>query len=80
MIYLKKSDTLWYIIKFMSSKDYEEEHVNHPKSDNIGWYFMVNHKENEVTKELFQLNFSRYQTRLETSMKGSNFNCVFLLY
>ena len=41
---------------------------------------MVNHKENEVTKKLFQLNFSRYQTRLETSMNGSNFNCVFLLY
>ena len=62
----------------MSSKDYEEERVNHPKSDNLDWYLMVNHKENEVTKKPFQLIFSRYQTRLETSMKGSNFNCVVL--
>ena len=43
---------------------------------------MINDKADEVIELLFQLLLSRYQTGLETSMKGSEFaiDCVQLLY
>ena len=43
---------------------------------------MVNDKADEVTEELFESFFNRYQTGLETSMRISNFifDCVHLLY
>ena len=36
---------------------------------------MIYDKVNEVIEELFQLILSRYQTRLEKSMRNSN--CIF---
>ena len=64
----------------MCSKDYNEEHVMHSKSDNIE--IMINDKADKVLEELFQSLLSRYQIVLETSMKGSNFvfDSVHLLY
>ena len=45
--------------------------VMHSKSDNIE--IMINDKEDEVIKKLFQSILSRYQIGLETSMNSSNF-------
>ena len=39
-------------INFMSSKDNDEEHVIHSRSDNIE--FMIYDNANEVIKELFE--------------------------
>ena len=52
----------------------------HSKNDNIE--IMMNDKADEVIDELFQSLLSRYQIRLEASMKGSEFifNCLQLLY
>ena len=52
----------------------------HSERDNIE--IMINHKADEVTKELFQSPLSRYEIGLETSMRGSElvFDCVHLLY
>ena len=52
----------------------------HSKSDNIE--IMINDKANEVIEELLQSLHDRYQTRLETSIKDSEFvfDCVHLLY
>ena len=76
---LKKSDT-WKIqltiaINFISSKDTNEERVMHSKSDNIE--IMINDKADEVT-ELFQSLLSRYEIRLEISMKISLSLIVFI--
>ena len=35
---------------------------------------------NEVTEEIFELFLSRYQIRLETSMRGSDFFSVVNIY
>ena len=64
---LKKSDT-WKIqlilaINYMSSKDADEEHVIHPKSDKIK--IMTYDKAGEVIKERFEWILYRYQTDLE---------------
>ena len=63
-----------------SSKDVDEEHVMHSKSDNKE--FMSYDNANEVVKELFESLLSRYQIDLETSIRGSDFifNLVQLLY
>ena len=52
----------------------------HSKSDNIE--IMINDKAVEVIEELFQTLLSKYQTGLETSLKGYDFifDCVHLLY
>ena len=52
----------------------------HSKSDNIE--IMINDKADEVMEEFFQSLLSRYQIRLEISMKGSDFifDCVHLFY
>ena len=52
----------------------------HSKSDNIK--ILINDEANEVIEEFFQSLLSRYQTGLETSMKGREFvlDCVYLLY
>ena len=70
---LQKSDT-WKIqltiaINFIYSEDVDEEHVMHSKSENIE--FMAYGNANEIVIELFKSILSRYQTRLETSMRGS---------
>ena len=81
---LKKSDT-WKIeliiaIGFNSSKDNDEERVMHSKSNNIE--FMTYDNADEVFGELLESLFNRYQIRLETSMRESDFifDCVHLLY
>ena len=81
---LKKSQT-WKIqlmrtINFMSSKENDEEHVMHSKSDNVD---IIGHdRADEAIEELFESLLSRYQIGLKTSMKGSNliFDNFSLLY
>ena len=67
---LKKSDTrkiqLTVAINFISSKDNDEEHVTHSKSDNIE--ILINDKSDEVIEKLFESFLNRYQIGLETSM------------
>ena len=67
-------------LNFISSKDNDEEHAMHSKSDNIE--IMINIKVDKIIKHLFQSLLSRYQIVLDTSMKGSEFvfNCVQLLH
>ena len=62
-----------------SSKDNDEEHVMDLKNDNKE--IQINVKEHEVTEKLLKSILSRYQFRLETSMRGSDFffDCVHLL-
>ena len=43
----------------------------HSKSDNIE--FMLYDNANEVVNKIFESLLSRYWTRLETSMRGSDF-------
>ena len=81
---LKRSD-IWKIqltiaVNFMSSRDNVEKHVMYSKSDNIE--IMINDKADKVIGEPFQSLLSRYEIRLETSMKISDFvfDCVHLLY
>ena len=63
----------------MSSKNNNEEHVMHSKSDDIE--IMINEKVDEIIEKPFQSLPSRYQIGLETPMKGSDFifDCVYLL-
>ena len=63
-------------INFISSKGIDEERVMHSKSDNIE--FMIHDNTDEVTKELLESCFNKYQIRLETSMRSSDFifDCV----
>ena len=75
IINLEKSDT-WKIqlaiaINFNSSKDVDEEHIMHSKSNNIK--FMTYDNANKTINELFESLLSRYQIGSETSMRGSNF-------
>ena len=67
-------------INFISSKDAEEEHVMHSRSNNIK--FISYNDANEVVDELFESLCSRYQRNLETSMRGSDFifDSVQLMY
>ena len=67
-------------IKFISSKENDEERAIHLKTDNIE--SMINDKIDEVIEEQFQSLLSGYQVRLETSIKGSDLviYCVHLLY
>ena len=71
IINLQNSDP-WEIqltiaIKFISSKDTEEERVMNLNSENIN--FTSYNDANEVVNESFR---SKYQDNLETSMKGSD--------
>ena len=61
----------WVEINFISSKDIDEEHVMHPKNDNIE--IMSHDKADEVIKELFESLLSRYLIGLETPVKVSDF-------
>ena len=68
---LKKSDT-WKIqltiaINFISSKEKNEKHVMHSKSDNMA--FMTYDNANDVADELFESLPSREQISLEKSMR-----------
>ena len=84
IINLQKSDK-WKIqltiaMNFISSKDVNEEHVMHLKSDNIE--FTLYDNANGVFNKLFESLLSRCQIGLETSMRGGDFifDSVQLLY
>ena len=66
-------------INFISSKDNDEEHVMHSKSDNKE--IINNDEADEFVKDFFKSLKNRYQNNLGT-MKGSEFvfNYVHLLY
>ena len=66
-------------INFISSKDNDEEHVMHSKSDNKE--IIINDEADEFVKDFFKALKNRYQNNLG-SMKGSEFvfNYVHLLY
>ena len=75
IIGLQNSD-IWKIqlviaIKFISSKDAEEEHVTYSRGSNIK--LTSNNDANKVVDELIQSLRSRYQGNFETSMKGTSF-------
>ena len=76
----KQKIQLTIATNFIFSKDNDEEHVRHSKSDDIK--IMINNKANEVIKELFKLIKNKYQNNLEELMKGNDFvsNCFYLLY
>ena len=65
---------------FMPSKDNDEKHAVHSKSNSV--VIMINDKTDEITKEIFQSHLSRYQIGLETSIKVCDFisDCLHLLY
>ena len=67
-------------MNFLSSIDFEKEHIMHSKSDNIK--FSCYDDANDIVNELFDSLHSRYQMSLETSMRGSDFifDSVQLLY
>ena len=83
-INLQKSNTckiqLTIAINFISSKDVDEERVIHSKSYNVE--YMLYDNAYEAVNELFESLLSRYQTGLETSMRGCDFisHSVQLLY
>ena len=64
----------------MSSKDINDEHIMHSKSDSIE--IMVNDTVDEVIEELFQSIISMHQIELKTLIKSSGFifDCIHLLY
>ena len=64
----------------MPSKDNDEEHVMHSKSDNVE--IMINDKADEVIEKSFQSLLYRNQVGLEASVRGSDFvfDCAHLLY
>ena len=64
----------------MSSKDINDEHIMHSKSDSIE--IMVNDTADEVIEELFQSIISMHQIELKTLIKSSGFifDCIHLLY
>ena len=53
------------------SKGNDKKHVMHSKSYNIE--FMIYDNPYEVTEELFESIYNRYQVGLERSMRGSDF-------
>ena len=67
-------------INFISSKDSNETHNMHTKSDNIE--IMMGCKTNNIIKKLCKSLLQRYQERLEESQKRSDFvfDSVNLLY
>ena len=71
----QNSDTwknpLTIAINFISSKDAEEEHVIHSRSNNMK--FLSYNGANEIIDELFESLHSNHQGNLETSMRGKDF-------
>ena len=67
-------------INFISSKDIDEEHAMHSKSDNIE--ILTCDKVDKAIKELFESLLSWFRIGLETSMKDRDFifDPVHLLY
>ena len=58
-------------INFISSKNSDETHTMHAKSDNVE--IIMGSETNEIIEELFQSLLQRYQEGLEESMRVSEF-------
>ena len=58
-------------INFISSKNSDETHTMHTKSNNVE--IMMGSETDEIIKELFKYVLQRYQEGLEESMRGSEF-------
>ena len=58
-------------INFISSKNSDETHTMHTKSNNVE--IMMVSETDEIIKELFKYVLQRYQEGLEESMRGSEF-------
>ena len=58
-------------INFISSKDSDETHTMHVKSNNVE--IMMGSETNEIIDEIFKSFLERYQEGLEESMIGSEF-------
>ena len=58
-------------INFFSSKDSEEIHTMHSKSDNME--ILIGNETDEIIEDLFDSLLQRYQKGLEESMNGSEF-------
>ena len=56
---------------FMSSKDSDETHIMHTKSNNIK--IMIGNETDEINRELFESLLQKYQKGLEESTRGSEF-------
>ena len=83
MIDNHKADGEWKIqlimrINFISSLDTNEFRTMHTKSDNTE--IMMSTETDDIINELFECFLRKYQERLETKMKGSEFDSVDLLY
>ena len=65
-------------INFISSKDTDKNSVMHSKSDNIE--ITISNKAEEVIEELLQSLPSRYQVRLEISMKIKSLSLIVFIY
>ena len=59
------------LINFISSKDVDEEHVMHTKSDNTK--IMTYDEVNEVIEELFQSLFFEISNRIRSIDESSDF-------
>ena len=58
-------------INFISSKDSDETHTMHTKSDNIE--IIISNETEETFEDLFNSLLQRYQKNLEELMRGSEF-------
>ena len=58
-------------INIISSKDFEETHTMHTKSNNLE--IMMGNETDQIIEKLFDSLLQKYQERLEESMKGSRF-------
>ena len=58
-------------INFMSSKDSDETHIMHTKSNNIK--IMLSNETDKIIREIFESLLQRYQEGLEELMRGSEF-------
>ena len=80
IIYKPKKPDIWKIqltivINFVASKDVDEKHEIHSKS--VKTEVMTYDEADKVIEELLESLLHRYQTSLETSIRGSDFIFVF---
>ena len=64
-------------INFISSKDSNETHTMHTKSDNIEIVMVI--ETDDIIEELFESLFQRYQEELEESLQGSEFFFIYCI-
>ena len=66
------------LINLISSKDSDETHNMHTKTNNIE--IMMGSKTDDIIEEVFESLLQKYQEGLEESMKGSGFILIVLIY